>query len=519
MTVNLSESCPKKDSFVIKNLGLLLFFSMLIVSLFSYKDYGISWDEPKQRHTGNINYKYIFHEDQELMDYTDRDYGAAFELALIFIEKLLDISDSRDIYLMRHLVSHSFFLLACFCYFLLIDFLYNNKLLAALGFFLVVLHPLLYAHSFFNSKDVPFMSMWLICLYFIAISFHQKSLKKFMLLGVLIGLLINLRIVGIMILCIVLLFLFLDAFKENKIFLNLKYILTLLIFSFGSLFITWPFLWSDPLGNFATAFNNMSHFRWIGEMLFDGRMILSTDLPWFYIPAWSSITTPIPYLLLGISGSTLLIIHLFRKPLQVLNNTKKRNNLIYLICCYGPLAAVIILESVLYDSWRQMFFIYAGFALLSVYGLHYLLKKKLGQIVIVAFPVTFGAIIFFMIKNHPYQHIYFNLFVNDHAEENLRKNYELDFWGTSYKEAYEYLLQNDSSDIIKVYFKSKPGLNNIKILSRSQRERIEIASLDEADYFITNYRWHPQDFMKHNEQSFHKIQVDNNTIVEIFKLE
>ena len=45
-----------------------------------------------------------------------------------------------------------------------------------------------------------------------------------------------------------------------------------------------------------------------------------------------------------------------------------------------------------------------------------------------------------MIKNHPFQFVYFNKF----AGKNVASNFELDYWGTSNKSVLKYIINNDS---------------------------------------------------------------------------
>src|SRR5690606_2262608 len=130
----------------------ILFGLLISLAFANYTDFGISWDESFQRKTGAINYQFVFEGDSALLTYHDRDYGAAFELPLILIEESLGLTDSREIYLMRHLVSHLFFIFCLWCCYWLIYLFFNNKWLAATGVLLFVLHPLIYAHSFFNTK-------------------------------------------------------------------------------------------------------------------------------------------------------------------------------------------------------------------------------------------------------------------------------------------------------------------------------------------------------------------------------
>ena len=61
--------------------GLMVWVIALIVSLCTYQDYGVSWDEPIQRTIGEVSYNYIFHQDPTLHTYIERDPGVGFELS------------------------------------------------------------------------------------------------------------------------------------------------------------------------------------------------------------------------------------------------------------------------------------------------------------------------------------------------------------------------------------------------------------------------------------------------------
>ncbi len=501
-----------------KYIGLLLFIFALVIGFINYDQYGIAWDEAAQREIGTVNYNYIFSDSKELMTHFGRYYGVAFELPLIIIEKTMGFTDIRDIYLARHLISHIFFLIGALCCFLLIDFLYKNKLLASTGFLLIILYPLLYAHSFFNTKDIPFAAMFLICFYLNAVAFSKPGIRNFIFLGIGVGILISMRIMGMLLFCCNLFFLAIDFFmiKEDKESRRkiIKLFLTFLAATAITLYITWPFLWKDPITNFIYSFHNMAKWPWQGLVLFNGRFIRSTEIPWNYIPVWFVITTPIYYLLAGFGGIILLFINFIRSPFPFLSNTKERNNLLYLICFFVPVVAVIILKSVLYDGWRQMYFIYPSFALLAIYGLNYILQFKFKRVIILITFLFFGYIGYFMIANNPFQHVYFNELMSTKPPEYIRTHFELDYWCTSYKQSLEYILENDKSPLINI----TPYSYNINILPFESRKRINFVEIQYAKYCITNYRWHPKDYSGLKQQKWHAFKVNNNTINEIFKL-
>ena len=135
----------------------------------------------------------------------DRYYGAAFEAPLaLLLERIIGMEDSRDILLGRYLLTHLVFLAGgVFCYLLVLR-MFNSRPLALVALVLFLLHPRIYAHSFFNSKDVPFLAMFMIALWLVHRAFRHDTLGAFVLCGAGVGLLVNLRIMGVILFAAVL---------------------------------------------------------------------------------------------------------------------------------------------------------------------------------------------------------------------------------------------------------------------------------------------------------------------------
>ena len=123
-----------------------------------------------------------------------------------------------------------------------------------------------------------------------------------------------------------------------------------------------------------------------------------------------------------------------------------------------------------------------------------------------------------MFANIPFQHVYFNEFVDKNTPEYLRKRFELDYWGTSYKQSLEYILEEDNSLSIDIAVANLPGKINRFILPPEKQKRINIVDIKDAKYFITNYRWHPQDYTEIGKKKWYSIKVNNNTINAIYKI-
>jgi hypothetical protein len=500
--------------------GITLFFLSVLLALFVYKDFGISFDEQIQREMGEVSYNYITKGDHKLDTYSERDHGTGFELVLIFIERNFHINDSRDIYLMRHLVSHLFFLVSCFFGYVLCYRLFRDKLIASIGFLLFVFHPRIYAHSFFNTKDLPFLSAFLISLAICHWAFDKDKPYLYLLAGVVCGYAASIRILGVMLACIVIFLLLIDIAREvYKKGLIKRKVIALALFAAGfslMLYAAFPTLWRKPFASFAEVYSSLAHFRWENNMLFDGKIENAAHLPWTYLPVWFSNTTPVILLAFALIGIVILIANIFRKPLAFLFNTPERHFAFYLACFLSPVLYIIIMRSVVYDDWRHVYFIYPSFVLLVMYAVHKLYSRKFRVVSISLIGVQFILLGSFMVKSHPFQHIYFNELV-PHKPEFLRYNYEMDYWGLSYRQALEYVLEHDKRPTIKVGAPHNLCLvvNNILILPKEQRQRLSIAyDVNDAEYIFTNFRDHPGDY--DYPVIFYDIKVLNSTIQRVY---
>jgi hypothetical protein len=506
--------------------GLLLFALFMIIGLLTFKDYGIAWDEPLQRGPGVLSYNYMFHGDKELLQKPTDNHGAGYEIPLVIIEKAMHLKDTRDIYLMRHIVTHTLFLLSALAMYILGLRLFRNKYLASFAFLLIACAPRLYAHSYFNSKDLPFLSMFIISLAFCRLAFAKNKPLYFLVLGLLVGYSTSIRIMGIMlflfILGMLLIDLINDLIKKEK---PTRTLLNIVLYIVGSCFLlvlAWPYLWKNPVHNFLESFSKLSRFElWKGSILMHGKYIDSVSLPWTYFPTWFLISNPVLWLIAGFTGLVLIIREFFKRPKDFMQNTNERNFLLYPACFLTPIFAVIILHSIIYDDWRHLYFIYPSFILMGLYAVNRLLEsdfvkdhKYYPRVVLGICGLQILLTGVFMVQAHPFQQVYFNQLVS-HDDEFLRKNYEMDYWGVSNYQALRYILNNDESKKIFVTTIYPEILqNNIDMLEDDDRNRLQLVHPDSSEYFITNFRFHPDDFEFQEEYSY---KVLNSTVIRVYR--
>ena len=213
----------------------LFFLIIFFVGILIYKDYGISWDEKISRNYGLVSGNYILKKIlpeknyiqilskivsketsienvnkniPDLVSYTDRAYGVAFELPVTFFEIILNLKDN-NIYYFRHFASFFLFFVSLIFFFKIIKNRTNSNLCGLLGCSLIIVHPHIFSHSFFNSKDIPLMSFMIISLYFGFKFISMQNIKYAILFSFFTALAFSTRIIGIIILpCLLFYFFF-----------------------------------------------------------------------------------------------------------------------------------------------------------------------------------------------------------------------------------------------------------------------------------------------------------------------
>lgn len=504
--------------------GILLFLIFLIAGLASYQDYGMAWDEGPQKYMGELNYKAAFKGDQTLFNIVTDLHGASFEVLLIFIEEKFGIKDSRDIFLMRHLVTHVFFLLAVlYGYFFFLRY-FGSRLLASLGFLMLALSPRIYAHSFFNSKDMPFMAMTIIVMGLFYSAFRSRKPWQFALLGLACGYTTGIRILGIMFVSFILAFLLIDLIvaivKKQQPLLTVANLLAFILPTIGSFILFWPFMWHTPWLHLTQCIQSMAHYAWDGEVFFSGHIIKGSHLPWSYFPTWFAISTPELWLLAGLAGTLLTAVLAFRRPLAFVSDVATRMRLFTLACFLAPIVAVIALHSVIYDDWRHLYFVYPPFVLMALEAVNRAAGTRAKFIVWGACAVQTAVLAVLMINNHPFNQVYFNALVS-HKDEYLRKHYEMEYWGCGFMQGLEFLLKKHMNDDMEIKVCGNrsgrtPLEFNISMLQERDRHRIKIMPEAEATYKLTTFR------LAQDEPPYpnviHTIKRQNSTILCIYKM-
>ena len=477
---------------------LLAGFAIFVVAgAWVVDDYGVVMDEVMKRNLAEQAAAYVLAGDGAMFTNWIRSDGVVFELGQWLLIRLLGLEDSRDVYLGYHMISHLFFLCAGVACAILSYRVTGSRAAACVAFLLFVLHPRLYAHSFVNTKDVPFLGLFMISLFLIHNAFRKDAMGAFALCGACVALAFNTRVMAFVLVLAVLGMRGLDMWFAAGRAERRRVLATAAVFLavFAAVtYATWPRLWREPATGMFEA------FRWVLKtfhvlVVFEGEALSSGDVPRRYIPTLIGLTTPPFTLLLGLAGTAAAVGRVARRPREALRNTPLRFECLCLMASWGAVTALVAGGANLYNGWRPLYFLVAPLSVLGALGLGSTLaalrrpavRRAAGGLALAAA----GSSAVAMAEIHPYQNVYFNLLADRETPEGLRQQYDLDYWATSYREALEHMLERHPSSTVHVHsFDDQALVSNRLVLAPEDRRRIVVGAQGMADYYITNHREH-----------------------------
>lgn len=455
-------------------------------------------------------------------------HGPFFEILLAFIERAAGLTTIPALVLFRHAATWAIFYLAVVCFYFLGQRLFASRAFALFGCVLLVVHPRIFSHSFYDSIDLPFLSFYIFSLFTLVRWRETRSLGRLAWHAVVCACLVDVRAIGGIIPALTGWFLLTDLVPASVVSDSRpRRVLKLIVF-FALLGATtilfWPFLWNNPPQRLLEVLHLTAKVNWDGLVLYLGREINATKLPWHYIPVWILISTPLAIVALWFVGTGTLLTRLALHP--VTTGREHSGMLLALTAALGPILAVIATHAVVFDAWRHMFFVYPALVLLAVFGAQTLLAAIDARLTArsrqlargfftgaVALNLLFA--VWFMVRSHPYENVYFNRLAGANLVQ-IRSRFEFDFWGLAYRRALEHLVAYDRSPALKVYRGHNALLAiNRQMLPPADDRRIVSTELADAQYVLTTFR--PDRAGYPELPIFYRIQIDGADLVCVYR--
>jgi Dolichyl-phosphate-mannose-protein mannosyltransferase len=479
---------------------LSFFLLWLVASQILVKDYGVTWDEFAQRHHGLVVIDFInrlldFPLGEEkrtsfnLENYPFRYHGLLFTTIAVAAEEALGITDTHEIYLLRHRMNTFLFWVAGMFFYWMLYHRFRNHFMALLGVIFLVLSPRIFADSFNNPKDLVFLPLYLISICSLIRLLEQPTWGRAVCHGLAMSLAIASRLAGMVLPLMTVTVLLAGLISERKKAGSWRRwsgatglsLITCAVFSYA----WWPALWGDVWGGLREIGHVASSFIWDKEILYAGTFYEAGKVPWHYLPVWIGITTPLFYLVGFGVGFIYLLVRLRRTI-----NDESRIDVVWLLAGLFPLISAMFTHPVIYDGWRHLYFVYPFLLAIALIGVQQMIHLFISFNVHRAFIGMAIAIVclptmWFMVSEHPQQQVYFNTL----AGRDVHLRYDVDYWGPSYREAYVKLAELDAAPKIVVTVANYPGLFNYEALPSTLRDRFSFtADRQQAVYYLTNFR-------------------------------
>ncbi len=414
---------------------ILLLLTALLIGALTVRDFGESWDEAdiyRYSQYALQAYAHFFHPaDLRPFDTNLNLYGPGYyvltELSSRVLVRLVPAWSSVDAWHFVYFVTF----LGCAAALYLLALRWMSDLSAFGVTLLFISQPLLWGHAFINPKDIPFMAFFTAAVWagLRLVDSYRSALRfdwHLPLAGVLLGLTAAFRAAGPLAGPIVLVYA-LRVLRSKSILPGALYLGIAAV----TAYISWPYLWSGIFARYFESVSTMAQFPFSGNILFQGQLYRAADLPWNYYPTLLAIQLSEPMLVLFLAGLVVAAWLLFRQrswgPLPL-----------FLAWFLLPAVLIVSSHSPLYDNARQLFFllppifILAGMALERIFAV---LANPLARGAVLLAAALPGLLL--SVRLHPYEYVYYNVLVD--GTGGAYRQYEMDYWGISYRQVTDYL--------------------------------------------------------------------------------
>ncbi|HTA77576.1 MAG TPA: hypothetical protein VK791_10490 [bacterium] len=456
----------------------------------TYRDYGITLDEPRIYGGGVSYFRYYF--TPWLMDNLATVEDATHNY---LYPALLELFCSPGNYTGIHLLNLLFGSLIFIAAYQVLWACYQKRSWALAGCVVLFLTPRFLGELPANPKDAAFAVLYFAALagiYLIPQRVPGWGMASFW-IGILIGLATCVRILGLTLIPIYVFYQLTEYGRETEVkpkffkwvIGQLPRWLLILFFSQFCMRMLWPYLDHDYFRGMRDIFKESRFYYWDGLVLFAGQLIHPTARLWAYLPVWFLITTPL-FILTGFLFSF------------VAKKEKAVSSLWILLALAAGFnfGLYLILKPIIYNGLRHYLFLVPILSVMAVIGMIELYRGVASSL---AKKATLGLVLLNIlmvavqcVRLYPYDYLYFNELIG--GLPGAYGHYETDYEGASLKEATQWLstvaAQNPnvlmnvkisaSQEQCDYYFRS-----NMKEQDEVNRANYWVALNKEADFQLT----------------------------------
>ncbi|HSE79060.1 MAG TPA: glycosyltransferase family 39 protein [Alphaproteobacteria bacterium] len=444
------------DGWVHLRLAWAGLIAALLVIAATFQDYGVTWDEFYHRANGKhvLAYYASFFADRTVLTFHNLYlYGGAFDGIVALFNTVSPFGWFETSHLTNALVG----LLGVVGCWKLTDCLGGPRA-ALIAAALLLLTPVWYGHMFFNPKDIPFASAMIWTLYYAARTAAAWPATPWRItakLGVALGLTLGIRIGGVIALVYMAApfaaYALADAWprmgaaaaRDLARILFRSFVPAGLI-AYVVMLVCWPWAQQDPIGHPIYALQLFSNIAWNINVLFEGRLVNSMNLPADYLPVYFAVKLPETMLAL-LALALPIAIGATVRQLRASADARFRGFAMLAAAALLPFVYFLVQRPVTYDSIRHFLFVVPPLAAIAGLTADWILvRAERGGRPVVAglgglLGIGLGAQLYALVSLHPDQYVYYNALTG--GVKGAENRFELDYWGNSYAEAVELLVE------------------------------------------------------------------------------
>jgi hypothetical protein len=429
--------------------ALCLLLLMVLLVVFTFHDYGVTWDEDVHNWYGVfvLDYYLSAFKDNRALHWLDLiNYGAAFDMTAALINRISPFGT----YETRHLLNGLTGILG------LVGAWKFGRFMAGprAGLFAAVLLatiPNYYGQMYNNPKDIPFAVGVIWSLYYlcrIVPVLPRPPLSLVFKLGIAIGMSLGVRVGGLILLAYAGLggsaFCLWRGIETRSATTAVRDALTgvwrvllpLVAITYPVMLLFWPWAQQDPIDHPLSALATFSHETFPFKTLFAGQYVAATDLPWEYLPTHIVLALPELTLVLALLALPAAVMTEWRRA-DGPNRTRSIQVLLIATAILFPVAYAVAIKAVLFDGMRHFIFVLPPLAVsaaLVADGLFDRLKEFRYRRVLLTLVAIYGVgHIAIMTLLHPDEYIYYNGFIG--GVKGADHLFKTDYWANSYAEA------------------------------------------------------------------------------------
>ena len=440
------SGAPSRRRVLLLSLVVPLLF--LATALATLKDYGETWDEQFDLNIGRYYYNDWKNEGVKGLERfipLQRNYGPFYDVVIVasrdlVVNKLKIMTNEVAAHHLAVVFVSAFALWLVFR----VGFAFWGLAPALAAQVLLLVMPQFLGHAHNNLKDTPLMAFFLLSLLLMRRAVRDGRMRWWVFAGIATGLTYAIKINAVFVPIVVVLWQAREIRGDARRWLRLARGLAVSgVAAFATILAAWPYYRTQPIERFLETYRTFKDHQYNELVFYLGRHVFAHEVPWHF-----------PFVMLGVN-TPLVVLGLFLLGLLFLASRFRRRDeetsgLVFAALWFlVPVLAQVLSRAAMLDGVRHYILVFPAIALIGGYA-----GVEAGRVLYASGPngrpfaaawaallaLALALLVRTLVSLHPYEVVFFNRLAG--GTKGARENFELDYWGASFKQAAAWMNAN-----------------------------------------------------------------------------